>query len=225
MRRLTVAAVAFFGVATLAACGDDAATHELTPEMMRAPAASAPAATGTATGGATQAPIAGQAERPLDAVKQALLDDVRKRKFKNEDFVESETNRDPFRSFLSDFSGGQQPIAPQYDILMPKYSLDEIKLSMIVGPPTETVKNRVVPASGASRHVEPRAMFIDPTGMGVTVVRNKHISKADAKVVRIEPEASKVYVEIKEDLGNGKFRTVERVLELHAGEPATEGNP
>ena len=57
------------------------------------------------------------------------------------------------------------------------------------------------------------------------VVRNEHISKSDAKVVRIEPDNSKVYVEIKEDLGNGKFRTVERVLELHAGEPVTEGNP
>ena len=47
------------------------------------------------------------------------------------------------------------------------------------------------------------------------VARNMYISKSDAKIVRIDPEKGQVYLELQEDLGNGKFRTVERVLEMH----------
>jgi hypothetical protein len=156
----------------------------------------------------------------VDQTKEELLNEVRQRKFKNEDFVEADTNRDPFRSFLSDFSAGPS-IKTQYEILFPKYSLDELKLAMVVGPPTEAKTGHAI---AGARHVEPRAMFIDPTGMGSSVVRGQHLSKSDARVTRIEPDKGKVYVEIKEDLGAGKSRMVERVLELHQGELNAEAN-
>jgi len=216
MRRYLVASLL-----VVSGCGDDAKTLPLPSGAAAAPAA-APAASPSGT---AQAPLPGQAAPGVEADKEALLAEVRNRKFKNEDFVESETNRDPFRSFLTDFSGGPTITTPQYEILAPKYSLDELKLAMIVGPPTEAVRDSLVPARDvAGHHVEPRAMFIDPTGMGISVVRGKHLSKADAKVIRIEPDKGKVFVEIKEELGGGKSRMVERVLELHEGDLTTEAN-
>jgi hypothetical protein len=196
-----------------------------TDPKVAAPTEAAPPAPALTPAGASQAPLPGQAAPGIDSTKETLLAEVRNRKFKNEDFVESESNRDPYHSFLTDFSGGPTISTPQYEILLPKYSLDELKLAMIVGPPTVAIKDRILPAEGASmQHVEPRAMFVDPTGMGVAVVRGKHLSKADAKVIRIEPDKGKVFVEIKEDLGGGKFRMVERVLELHQGDLTAEGN-
>ncbi len=150
---------------------------------------------------------------PLDPVKKALRDEVRKRPFRPEEFVESETNRDPFRSFLSDFSG-KPSIATQYKILIDTFSLDELKLIAIVGP-----------AHGGGAYVPARAMFVDPQGKGVSIVRGDHFSKADAKVTRIDSDKGKVFVELKEDLGGGKTRVAERVLELHQNEPVEGATP
>jgi hypothetical protein len=47
------------------------------------------------------------------------------------------------------------------------------------------------------------------------------VSRSDARVARITSD--RVVFEMKEDLGGGRTRTVERVLELHAGEPSQEG--
>jgi type IV pilus assembly protein PilP len=195
---------AWLGVLALAACGD--------PE----PTAPPPKPAATAAKGAATPPTIGQAATPIDPAKAALLAELRKRPFKNADFVESEGNRDPFRSFLADFSGGQS-ITTQYKILLPKYSLDELKLIAIVGPPTR--------GEGGGHYTQTRAMFLDPQGMGVSIVRGDHISKADAKVVRIETEKGKVYVELKEDAGGGKTRQVERALELHQSDSLEGANP
>ena len=60
-------------------------------------------------------------------------------------------------------------------------------------------------------------MFVDPTGAGVTVLRGDHVSKADALVTRVAPD--RVFFQIEEDLGGGgKPKSIERVVELHAGE-------
>jgi hypothetical protein len=208
-----IALVAFVG---LAACGEDAPPQPPTqPPRPAAPVNPAAAA------GAAAAP----APPPADPAKTALRDELRKRPFKNEDFVESETNRDPFHSFLADFAG-QQQITTQYKILLPKYALEELKLVAIVGPPTEDLGGRTIAARDAAggRYTQARAMFLDPSGFGTAVVRGDHVSKADAKVVRIESEKGKVYVELKEDLGGGKTRLLERVLELHQNEAGEGGN-
>ncbi|HEX4382138.1 MAG TPA: hypothetical protein VH083_04290 [Myxococcales bacterium] len=136
-----------------------------------------------------------------EASKESLLSEVRKRQLNNEDFLESDSNRDPFRSYLSSFAA-QIVINKQHKILMDKFALDELKLIAIVGGEGSPMK----------------AMFVEPSppGAGVTVQRGDHLSKADALVTRIAPD--RVFVQIEEDAGNGKVKTTERVLELHANE-------
>jgi hypothetical protein len=133
--------------------------------------------------------------------KEQLLAEVRKRQLNNEDFVEGDANRDPFRSYLSTFAA-QVVINKQHKILMEKFSLDELKLIAIIGGEGSPLK----------------AMFVEPSPpmAGVTVSRGDHISKSDALVTRIAPD--RVFVQIEEDAGGGKVKTSERVLELHAGE-------
>ncbi len=175
----------------LAACGggDDSASA---PSKSPAPAASKPAAPSAS---AAMAPAA--APEPS---KEALLAEVRKRQLTNEDFAESDSNRDPFRSYLSTFGVEKPTNLKQHKIVLEKFALDELKLAGI----------------SSGDEVSPRAMFVDPSGMGVFVKRGDHVSKADALVVRIAPD--RVFFQIEEDAGAGKTRTVERVIELHAGE-------
>lgn len=186
------------------------------PGPSAAPAA-APKAAAAGAPATTQPAVAGQAPLPDDPSRTALLSKLKERKWSNEDFIEGETNRDPFHPFLVDIGQGELP-TPQYEILMSKYSLDEIKLQAIVGPPTWG-RGR----GGRDARVALRALFVDPSGMGHSVVRGNHISKADAQVFRIDSEKYQVIVRLREELGNGKQREVERVLELYQGPEA--GNP
>ncbi len=200
----------------LAACGDSEPPPQ---ENKPRPKSNAPV-------GGAPAPAAAAAAAAPDASKKALLDEVRKRTFKNDDFIESDFNRDPFRSFLNDFAGGQMVENKQYVIKLPKLSLDELKLIAIIGPPTEAIGGKTVPAQAGEEgtYAQARAMFLDPGGMGVPVVRGDHVSKTDAKVVRVDAEKGKVYVELKEDLGGGKTTLVERVIELHQNEVVEGAN-
>ena len=159
-----------------------------------------------------KAPAANKSSGPVAALQQAapeskesLLAEVRKRQLNNDDFVESDSNRDPFRSYLSTFAA-QVVINKQHKILMEKFSLDELKLIAIIGGEGSAMK----------------AMFVEPSppNAGVSVARGDHISKSDALVTRIAPD--RVFVQIEEDAGNGKVKTTERVLELHAGESAQQ---
>jgi Tfp pilus assembly protein PilP len=138
----------------------------------------------------------------LEQSKEQLLAEVRKRQLTADDFKESPTNRDPFRSFLTSFA---TPVVvnKQHKVLLEKFALEELKLVAIV--------------SGDG--VQPRAMFVDPTGMGVSVVRGDHVSKADATVTRIAPD--RIFFQMEEDLGTGKPKIAERVIELHANENVT----
>ena len=175
----------------VAACGSDKPA-EPPPRPGKPPAA----ATATPPTGAVAALAPG-----ADQSKESLLAEVRKRQLANEDFAESETNRDPFRSYLSTFAA-QVVINKQHKILLEKFSLDELKLIAIIGGEGGTSK----------------AMFVEPSppGAGITVQRGDHVSKADALVTRIAPD--RVFVQIEEDAGGGKAKVVERVIELHAGE-------
>ena len=47
-------------------------------------------------------------------------------------------------------------------------------------------------------------MFLDSTGDGKAVARGFHMSRQDAKVVRIEPDKGQVFVEYKEDSSDKK---------------------
>jgi Tfp pilus assembly protein PilP len=173
-----------------AACGDDAKDRAAPPPHATPRPAAAPAGS----------PVA--ALQPgVEQSKESLLQEVRKRQLTNEDFKETATNRDPFRSFLSTFATQVVNVKPQHRILLDKFALEELKLVAIVG------------GNGLS----PRAMFVDPTGTGQSVVRGDHMSKADALVTRVAPD--RVFFQIEEDLGGGgKPKLTERVVELHAGE-------
>src|SRR5438270_6956686 len=125
-------------VLLIAGCGD-AASKEPAP---KAPAKTQPASS----------PVS-QLSAPVPASKEALLAEVRKRQLTNEDFVESDNNRDPFRSYLATFAVQPPIVSKQHKIVLQKFSLDELKLVAIV--------------FGVG--ITPRAMFIDPSGMGVNV--------------------------------------------------------
>lgn len=174
----------------LIGCSDDKPTGPPPPPMPHAGMGPPPAAA-----------AAGPAQPGVDQSKEALLAEVRKRQLTSDDFKESPSNRDPFRSFLTTFATQVVNVKPQHRIVLEKFALEELKLIAIVGGNGET----------------PKAMFVDPTGMGVTVVRGDHVSKVDALVTRVAPD--RVFFQLEEDLGNGgKPKLSERVVELHAGE-------
>ncbi len=135
---------------------------------------------------------------PAPMVRGNVLEDARKRTLSKDDFTESDSNRDPFRTFLSSFAT-KMTVNLAHKIVFEKFALDELKLAGIV-----------------TGELQPRAMFIDPTGQGVAIVRGDHISKVDALVTRVA--ADRVYVRIEEDAGQEKPRVIERTIELHAGE-------
>jgi Tfp pilus assembly protein PilP len=141
------------------------------------------------------------AQPSVDQSKESLLAEVRKRQLTNDDFKETPANRDPFRSFLTTFATQVINVKPQHRILLEKFALEELKLIAVVG----------------GNETQPRAMFVDPSGLGITVVRGDHVSKTDALVTRVAPD--RVFFQLEEDTGQGgKPKLSERVIELHAGE-------
>ncbi len=119
------------------------------------------------------------------------------------DFVESTSNRDPFRSFLGMFSTtSAATVKLQRRVLLKSYSLDELKLIAIV--------------SGNTR---PVAMFIDPSKKGVTIKRGDYISKSEGRVKQILPD--KVIIEI-EEKADGRNSRTDRVIVLHEDTEKTD---
>lgn len=113
-----------------------------------------------------------------------------------QDFVEGAMNRDPFRSFLGEFAKPvREATQSQRKVKLQRYGLDEIKLIAIV-----------------SGGVRPRAMFRNPKGVGVVVVRGEYISKSEGRIKEIRPD--KVIIEIR---GNSEqqLKVADRTIELH----------
>ncbi|MEO6953850.1 MAG: pilus assembly protein PilP [Polyangia bacterium] len=144
-------------------------------------------------------PAAARKVSAVAPVQESALQEARKRQLTKDDFTESDANRDPFRSFLKSFIV-VQPANRAHPILLERYSIEELKLAGII-----------------TGELQPRAMFIDPSGQGVTVVRGNHISKVDAIVTRVASD--RVYLHIEEAQANGAApRIIEQQIELHAGE-------
>ena len=79
--------------------------------------------------------------------------------FSDEDFVESDANRDPFRSYTTLFKIEGTAI-PQRKVIMSTTSVEEMRLIAIIsGVPT------------------PRAMLVDPIGVGYVVERGMFIGR------------------------------------------------
>lgn len=156
----------------------------------------APAAAPSAlpAGGAPQPPAGGEAQASED--KDALGP---------ENFQETLTNRDPFRSFVNVFKPQEKPqvVWQPGKVLMEDYNLDELKLIGIV----------------QGRDVRPFAMFRSPKGVGIAVKRGDFISKSQARVKQILSD--RVVLELAEQLED-RTSLADRVIDLHPRAKQTE---
>jgi type IV pilus assembly protein PilP len=154
-----IASIALVATTTwgIVACGDDAKPSGA------AGAASAPK---PVTTGTPPPPVRKNATDADDA--GANLPPLKPLDLTENDFVESDRNRDPFRSYAAVFVAQTNTPAAvnQRKVLLKDYALDELKLVAIV-------------MSGDY----PRAMLVDPTTKGWVVKRGDFVGRAD--VVRI----------------------------------------
>ncbi len=181
---LLLMAFVFYG---LLSCGDDPPPP--IPTAMRSPVAPPPSVPAPLPNPVGVAP--GQAS-PLTPNKGII-------ELTEKDFTEGPTNRDPFRSFLAEFTQPmRRAMKQQRRVILQRYALDELKLIAIV--------------AGGER---PWAMFRDPTGLGVTIKRGDYISKNAGRVKQILSD--KVIVEIEEQ-SEDKSSLVDRVIDLHTKE-------
>ncbi|MBX3225683.1 MAG: pilus assembly protein PilP [Labilithrix sp.] len=135
---LSAAAVAVL----LVACGDT----PVTTAPASKPAAAAADAGATASGDAGVAPLP-------------------KMEFAENDFAESDRNRDPFRTYLNVLAPEQKKDAVrkiQREVILPQYSIDELKLVAIV--------------TGGEY---PRAMMVDPGGKGWVIKRGDWVGRPE----------------------------------------------
>lgn len=127
--------------AALLACGE-------TP-VQKPPAAGAASASAAANASASATASIGPMMKGLD--------------YTENDFVENENNRDPFRSFAT--GGGTVGIklpVNQRKVYLGEFSVDELKLMAIV-----------LSSDGN------RAMFIPPGGKGTTIMRGDYVGRAE----------------------------------------------
>ncbi len=82
--------------------------------------------------------------------------------FRDEDFVEADTNRDPFRGFAQMFVARPTRDPVQREVIMPRTSIDEMRLIAIV--------------SGLAN---PSAMLVDRDGTGHTVRRGDYLGRPE----------------------------------------------
>ncbi|MBK8479743.1 MAG: pilus assembly protein PilP [Proteobacteria bacterium] len=159
-----------------------------------------------AAAGAAAAPAAAAAAPAVVAPAPSASAESSRLEFVDRDFVESLENRDPFRPYVAEFLTTPQRTAKiQRKVILGRYGLDELDLIAVV--------------AGNARA---RAMFRDPTGLGVTVRRGDYISKSAGKVKDILPD--RVVVEIQENLEGGQT-AADRVIEMHPKDEQGEERP
>jgi type IV pilus assembly protein PilP len=115
-----------------------------------------------ATTGSTAAPQAAvDAGPPITSLAPPPLPRM---EFAENDFVESDRNRDPFRSYVSIFApeANKRVTQVQREVILPQYSLDELKLVAIV--------------TGGDY---PRAMVVDPGGKGWVIKRGDWVGRPE----------------------------------------------
>lgn len=79
------------------------------------------------------------------------------------DFTESDSSRDPFRSFDKTLAPANTVVTrPQYAVALERFSIEELRLIAIATTPQGT-----------------KAMFVDPKGKGWTVQRGTHIGRGE----------------------------------------------
>lgn len=95
--------------------------------------------------------------------------------FNEADFTESDSSRDPFHPFAQVVKPtGETKVVPQYQVVLEKYAIDELKLVAIVN-------------SGDGM----KAMFVDPQGKGWVIARGTHLGRGE--MVKLGPGAMSSY--------------------------------
>jgi Tfp pilus assembly protein PilP len=182
MRALThsIVAVALSTGFALSGCGDEPPPKK--------PSAKAAAAAPVATTGAQVAAAAAK-----------TVEDIRKKQLKDDDFVESQTNRDPFHSFISELSQSKTRAPADYQVYFDKFACEELKLIAVI-----------------TGGLDPRALFRDPSGLGIPLHVGDHMCRAHWRIKRIVNEG--VYVELEQDMGGVRPKLVERLLPINMAE-------
>jgi type IV pilus assembly protein PilP len=138
--RARAAAVWTAGIASAllacSACSTPIATNSSQPASKAAPAASASA--------------------------PAAPPELKGVEYTENEFVESDRNRDPFRSYLVQSQPADKQMKNQRKIALAEYSIDELKLVAIV--------------TGAE---QARAMFVDPSGKGTVVYKGSFLCRSE----------------------------------------------
>jgi Tfp pilus assembly protein PilP len=88
----------------------------------------------------------------------------------------------------------RRTVKVQRKVLMQRYALEELKLIAVV-----------------TGRTKPLAMFRDPTGLGISVMRGDYLSKSAGRVKQILPD--RVIVQI-EEYTEDQQRVAERVVYL-----------
>jgi Tfp pilus assembly protein PilP len=101
----------------------------------------------------------GAKKKPAAAATDTAQRDREPFVFRDEDFVESVRNRDPFRSYTTVFKA-KEPEEMQRRVVMPTTPVEEMRLIAIV--------------TGVSK---PKAMLVDPAGVGHTVERGDYVGR------------------------------------------------
>jgi type IV pilus assembly protein PilP len=136
------------------------------------------------------------------------------------DFVESDRNRDPFRSYLIQNQPVNKQALNQRKIELSQYSIDELKLVAIV--------------TGGD---QARAMFVDPSGKGTVVYKGSfvcrpevvHIGGSNGAEYQLNWRVDRIregdVVLIREDPAQPAIPPATRVIPLHpeAEKQAAEG--
>ncbi len=202
MRLREILALAVVGgtFAVAVGCGD---SKPAAPAAAAIPATGAsapppPMARGAAAAAASAAPIVGDG-----GAKEV-------QEYSENDFVENDRNRDPFRSFAIAAVPTKAPVTNQIVGILGDYSVDELKLNAIV-----------MSSEG------PLAMIVDPSHKGWTVKKGDYVGRAETvhtggqngadyfltwRVDRIR-EGDIVF--IREDRANPAVPPATRVVSLH----------
>jgi type IV pilus assembly protein PilP len=166
----------------------------------------------TATTAPAPPPPANRAALAASASASAsgLSAELKAPEYTENDFVESDRNRDPFRSFIVQNQQVNRQALNQRKVELAQYSIDKLKLVAIV--------------QGAD---QPRAMFIDPSGKGTVVYKGTFICRPEVVHIggsngpeyqlnwRVDRIRDTDVVLIREDPAQPAIPPATRVIPLH----------
>ncbi|HEX3345380.1 MAG TPA: pilus assembly protein PilP [Polyangiaceae bacterium] len=185
-RAAPLVAVLLVSLPLAVACGTPTVTSQATPPP---PVRVAPAASATASG---------------------LPPELKGPEYTENDFVESDRNRDPFRSFLVQQQPANREALNQRKVELAQYSIDELKLIAIV--------------QGSD---QARAMFLDPSGKGTVVYKGTFVCRPEVVHIggsngpeyqlnwRVDRIRDADVVLIREDPAQPAIPPATRVIPLH----------